>query len=188
MKQRLQGMVMGVLVTVLMLSTMTVFAAAPQTIEVIFGGVRTTLFGQEFVVRDDQGIAIEPITYNNRLYVPVDSILHAMGDNVQWNVETGILNFGVAGTATPPVREAVSLFEAIPAFEGSPSGIIIGTVNMMGQAYANVMNSGSWSGGGWRHHNLNAEFTTLTGIIGRIDGGTQRTGSIRACSHYLIEM
>ena len=100
MKQRLQGIVIGILTMAMLFGSVAVFAAAPQTIEVVFGGVRTTLFGQEFVVRDEQGIVIEAITHNNRLYVPVDSILHAMGENVQWNPDTSILNFGET-TQTP---------------------------------------------------------------------------------------
>ena len=44
MKQSLKGFVAGILTAVLLLSTVTVFAVTPQTVEVIFGNVRTTLF------------------------------------------------------------------------------------------------------------------------------------------------
>ena len=63
MKQRMQGMVMGVLVTVLLLGSVAAFAAAPQSIEVTFGNIRTTLFGEEFVVRDAQGMIIQPFMH-----------------------------------------------------------------------------------------------------------------------------
>lgn len=94
MKQRMQGMIIGMLVMTLLLGTVSVFATTPQTIEVVFGGIRTTLFGQEFVVRDEQGVVIEPFVYNGRTYVPVDTVLHAMGANAQWNEDTQTLNFG----------------------------------------------------------------------------------------------
>ena len=105
MKQRMQGMVMGILVMTLLFGTVTVFAASTRTIEVTFGGVRTFLFEHEFVVRDDQGLVIEPFVYNGRVYVPVDTVLHAMGNNASWDASTGILRFGqldgsIAGT--PP--------------------------------------------------------------------------------------
>jgi len=116
MKQRMQGMVIGILVMTLLFGTITVFAAANRTIEVTFGNVRTTLFGQEFVVRDAQGLVIEPFMYNDRAYVPVDTVLHAMGANAQWNADTGTLNFGTgqrALTAVDSVRlKDITPFEA----------------------------------------------------------------------------
>jgi len=103
MKQRIQGIIMGVLVTVVLLGTATVFATTVQTIEVTFGGVRTTLLGQEFVVRDEDGMLIQSITYDGRVYIPMDTILYALGDNVQWNENTQILNFGISQQATPVI-------------------------------------------------------------------------------------
>lgn len=79
MKQRMKGAIMGALAMVLLLGTVTVYAAATRNIEVTVGTVRTTMFGQEFVVRDEQGIVIEPFVYNGRAFIPVDTVLHAMG-------------------------------------------------------------------------------------------------------------
>ena len=64
----------------------------------------------------------------------------------------------------------VPFLETVPWFERSSSSMNIATVNMQGNAFPNTMNnSNNWSSV-WSHHNLNREFGTLTGTIGRIDG------------------
>lgn len=105
MKQRMQGMVIGVLATVLLLGTVTAFASTTRTIEVTFGNIRTTIFGQEFVTHNSYGVVIEPFYYNGDVYMPIDAILHAMGDNAQWDEATKTFNFGVAeGEQAPQVE------------------------------------------------------------------------------------
>ena len=192
MKQRMQGIVMGVLVMTLLFGTMTVFAASTQTIEVTFGGVRTFLFGQEFVVRDEQGVVIEPLTYNDRVYVPVDSILHAMGNNASWDAATGILRFGqVDGPVVGTPTGGASFARTVPPFDVSHSagdnftsrGIRIrDNVTMGGNYYNDVItftDSLGMSGHVHSLHNLEGRFTTLTGYIGRVDGTSQQDGVFR---------
>jgi len=173
MKQRMQGMVMGILVTTLLLGTVTAFAATTRTIEATFGGVRTMLHGQEFAMNDFQGAPIESLTYSGRLFVPVEKILHAMGENVQWNAQTAVLNFGTPAGADTPAQAPTSgrpLVEVAPRFEGGGTlGLMnrMQTVNMRGESFTNTF---VFNGAGWSHHNLNRQFTTLTGTIGRVDG------------------
>ena len=147
MRERLKGMVMGILITTLLLGTVTAFATVPRTIEVTVGNVRTTLFGQEFVVRNDQGVIIEPFTYNGVVYVPVDTIIHAMGENVQWNESTGTLNFGAAyiGHTAPAAQTTVTtLFNSPYAEVGNAAWFVA-----WGDTDSNVVrlmtNRNSWS-------------------------------------------
>ena len=123
MKRNLQKMVMGLLMASLLFGSVTVFAANTRTIEVTSGNVRTTLFGQEFVVRDADGAIIEPFIYNGIAYVPVNAVVHAMGVNAQWNEATQTLNFGAIGTAQPPTniskRTSVYLEDGINSVDRS---------------------------------------------------------------------
>jgi len=170
MKQRMQGLVMGVLVTTLLLGTVTAFAATTQTIDVVFGNVRTTLFGQEFVAMDDQGTAVVPLTYNGRTYIPVEAILHAMGDGAQWDAATATLNFGAVVEDTPQLPEGRPLLEVAPSFERAGNATIrIQTATMRGETFTNAITVPT-SANGWAHHALDGQFTRLTGTIGRIDG------------------
>ena len=184
MKQRMQGMVMGVLITVLLFGSVTAWAATTQTIEVTFGNIRTTLLGQEFVVRDEQGVIIEPFTYNDRVYVSVDTILRAMRSNAQWDEATSTLNFGAV--EQPPVaRERAPLNTAAPFFDTGVTGpwndrtsvVTRDSVTMGGTRYQNVIvyrsrNQTALSGANnlFTLHNLRGEYQLLSGYIGRIDG------------------
>lgn len=60
--------------------------------------------------------------------------------------------------------------EVAPRFEGSTGGTAISprTVNMQGNPFPNALANNGFDG--WSHHNLNGQFSELTGIIGRIDG------------------
>jgi len=75
--------------------------------------------------------------------------------------------------------QPISLWE-IPAFEGN--GLRIVTANMLGNAYANALASVrifDWSAANdWGRRNLDGKFTTITGIIGRLDGSSSRDSSI----------
>ncbi|MCL2014779.1 MAG: copper amine oxidase N-terminal domain-containing protein, partial [Defluviitaleaceae bacterium] len=93
--------------------------------DVIVGTVRTTLFGQEFVTRNAQGTVIEPFIHNGTAFIPVDTILQALGENAQWNAATNTLNFGeaagqVAGQAATGGR--VYLENDIQAVQSSHTG------------------------------------------------------------------
>ena len=185
MKQRMQGTIMGALAMVLLLGTITVHAAATRNIEVTVGTVRTTIFGQEFVVRDEQGIVIEPFVYNGRAFVPVDTVLHAMGVNAQWDEVTSTLNFGT--TEQPPdtqlvpsKREGMAFFANFEPFQRGgywANRLVIGTVQSLGLHYANTLfhnHAGGVRnyrlGGTWVDYNLNGQHTRLSGTILRIDG------------------
>ena len=195
MKQRIQGMVMGILMVTLLMGTVTVFAATTRTIEVTFGNVRTTLWGQEFVTRDANGVAIEAITYNNRVYVPVETIIRAMGANVQWNAATSTLNFGAVGTAEQPAVTATCFTTTVPPFDvsrqprdgnnlfGSAGVWVRDNVPLGGIYYDNalVFRAGFTGPDRQPHslHNLRGQYTTFTGYVGRVDGATQINGNFR---------
>jgi hypothetical protein len=185
MKQRMQGMVMGVLVTALLLGTVTVFAATPRTIEATFGNFRTYIFGQEFVSRNAQGEILQPFMYNGSLYLPAEAVLHAMGNNASWDVATGAFSFG--GVQQPTPEERISLNMAAPLFDSGsfggrgghisriPDSRVRDSVRMGGTYYRDVIvyRSASLSrpgrNGSFTLHNLNGQFSNLTGYIGRVD-------------------
>ena len=77
MKQRLQGVVTGVLMTVLMLGTVTAFAA-PVRINVAINGVV-----QQFTDESHPFLA-----ENGMVYVPIQSIVNALGMDFAWEVTT----------------------------------------------------------------------------------------------------
>ena len=166
MKQWMKGLVTGVLATVLLMGTLTVFAAATRTIEVTFGEVAITLLGREVVVRDGQGAVLETITYDGQVYVPMDVILYAMGNDVQWNAANSVLNFG----AMLP-EGGQPLVEVAPWFSASRSVDIRPTINVRGETFRNAIRYFNPGFGGviYSNHALDGQFTLLTGVLGRSD-------------------
>ncbi|MCL2016500.1 MAG: hypothetical protein FWG68_09675, partial [Defluviitaleaceae bacterium] len=190
-----QGFLSGILLTTLLFSTVSVFAAAPQTIEVIFGNVRTTLFGQEIISRDAQGTIVEPLTYNGTVFIPIDTILQALQENAQWNAATNTLNFGApaTGVVTQPnqpqqpqqaVQGGTPFTQAVPPFDVSHNTdrAIVEVSNhpdrRMGGNFAGEVVSyrrgGTSSDLLHSSHNLGGRFTQLSGVFGRVDGSNQR--------------
>jgi hypothetical protein len=95
MKQRMQGMTAGFIMAVLIFSTVGVLAATSvKSIEVTFNNYKTYLNEQEFITKDTLGNELEPFAYNGTIYVPLDAILHALGENARWDKDTGGLYFG----------------------------------------------------------------------------------------------
>ena len=194
MKQRLQGMVMGVLLAVLLLGTMTVFAANTRTIEVSFGGYRTYLFEQEIVVRDDDGKIIEPFSHNGHVFIPVDTVLHAMRENATWDEKRGVLRFGqvTAERVKIPLQETAPFFDSglitslgstIRQISGRPILWTRNSVRMGGNTFRDVLVYTS-QGSNAQHssftlHNLSGRYMLLTGYIGRVDETASRDAVAR---------
>ena len=118
MKQRMQGMVVGFLVAVLILVTATAFAATTRTIEVTYG-VNIVVDGipQTFAVDS------MPFTSGGRTFLPVRGIADALGLDVSWDgaTSTVFINSGTLFVPTPmptpvptppplPVTREVTLF------------------------------------------------------------------------------
>ena len=202
MKQRLQGMVIGILTTVLLLGTVTAFAADTRTIEATFGNFRTYLFDQEFTVRNTQGEVLQPFMYNGSLYLPAEAILHAMGDNASWDAAVGIFRFG--SVDAPPARERVPLQTAAPFFDsgrtGSHDNADFGDVQTPNPRYPGVQMGGvtyynaiiyrssrsrhtpNWlalvDNGVFTLHNLNGQYRIFSGSIGRLDGSSMHNATV----------
>ena len=196
MKQRMQGMVMGILATILLLGTVTAFSADTRTIEATFGNFRTYLFDQEFTVRNTQGEVLQPFMYNGSLYLPAEAILHAMGENASWDATTGVFRFG--SVDAPPTRERVQLQTAAPFFDTGWSGTgnmgrasvsEVAAVEMGGVTYHNVLRfrTNNVSHGIWTTahnsrafslHNLNGQYRLLSGYVGRIDGSVMTNARV----------
>ena len=96
MKQRLQGMVIGSLITVLLLGTTTVVASTTRTIE-IRHGVTVTLDGVPQSFPDD----MRPFIAEERTFLPLRAIADMQGLGVEWDASTSTAHLTSDTTATP---------------------------------------------------------------------------------------
>jgi len=168
MKQRMQGMFLGMLMTVLALGAVSVVAASGRTIDVVYG-VAIVVEGEAV----DFPEGARPFVSEGQVFAPVDVLAGALGFDFSWNegTHTVYLDAQVPQVLLP-------FFENVPFFErGGRRGsqLALGTVSMQGTPFPNSLRInfprtgiGQWDA--WKHFNLNGEFELLTGIIGRVDG------------------
>lgn len=87
MKQRLQGMIFGCILTVLILGTATALAAQTRTIEVTYG-VSVVVDG----VRQNFAHDMQPFVSGGRTFLPVRGIADTFGVDVNWDASTRTVN------------------------------------------------------------------------------------------------
>ena len=98
--ERAKGFVIGVLVTVMLLSAGTALAAVTRNITVSYLGVRLVVNGQEVTPRDAQGNVVEPFIFEGSTFLPVRAVAEALGYSVNWDAATHTAYIG--GEAPPP--------------------------------------------------------------------------------------
>ncbi len=85
MKQRLQGLIAGLLAGI-MLAGGVVFAASTTTLyDVLTNGVKIVVDGKKLNPTDANGNKVEPFIYNGTTYLPVRAVANAMGKAVYWD-------------------------------------------------------------------------------------------------------
>jgi hypothetical protein len=190
MKQRIQGIILGFLMAALFMGTVTVVAAT-RTIQATYG-VRVVVNGIPTEFAHD----MQPFVSEGRTFLPVRGIADAFGADVQWVAATQTVYLNTITPAPTPApipqptptpmptpQPRVSLFDAAPTFEGSTwPNLSLATVNMQGNPFIDSlrthMQPGSTSRNGWTHHNLNNQYSLITGTVGRIDGSSSNASNI----------
>ncbi len=90
-KSYIKGFISGVLVV--LLTTNIVFAAAnSKSIKVTFDNIRMVFDGVEKTPKADS----KPITYNGKIYVPIDFIARSMGKNYTYDSKSKIAYIGAS--------------------------------------------------------------------------------------------
>lgn len=101
MKQRLQGMILGLLIGV-MLAGGTVFAGSiSKTVNIAYNNIKIFIDGAEYVAKDGNGKVVEPFVYNGTTYLPVKAIANAFGKDVIWDGKTSSIYIGKKGQNQP---------------------------------------------------------------------------------------
>ena len=165
MKKRLKalqikGFVAGVIVTVMLTATVA-FANTGGVMRELLYGVSINLNGQVLELADID----RPFIIDGRTFLPVRAISEALDIPIEWHGATRTVYVGTIPHGAP-------FWTTVPPFESSR--MQSRTVNMLGNAYASSIAAPAGHGGSahisWSHHNLNGQFNTITGTIGREDG------------------
>ena len=82
MKEKLKGLVIGILIGTIMTATI---ANAATLYNVINQGIKIVVDGKKLNPTDANGKTVEPIIYNGTTYLPVRAIASALGKEVYWD-------------------------------------------------------------------------------------------------------
>jgi len=172
-KLQIKGFMAGVLVTAMLSGTLLV-AANPAIVEMltVHRGVNIVINGTEWNPPSD----MIPFITGGRTYLPARGIAEVLGVPVEWHGPTSTVYIGAIPHGAP-------FFQTVTHFQSGGVAHGIGTVNMLGNAYPNTLRSNNRAAGGgsagfWRDYNLNSQFNTITGTIGRIDGDNTAASTI----------
>lgn len=94
MKKRLQGLVAGILIGVMLTGGVVFAKQATETISVIYDNIRILIDGKEYQPTDANGDAVEPFAYNGTTYLPVRAIANAFDKDVDWEAQTSTVTLG----------------------------------------------------------------------------------------------
>jgi hypothetical protein len=98
MKQRMQGMVFGIFLTVLLLSAVPALASAvTRNISVTYRNIRLVVNGEHVTPRDGNGNIVEPFIFDGTTYLPIRAVGQALGQDVRWDGNTSTIYIGSGG-------------------------------------------------------------------------------------------
>lgn len=97
MKQRLQGLIAGVLVGATLTSGTVLATNGSRMAELLYSNIKILLDGNEIVPKDANGNTIEPFIIEGTTYLPVRGIASSLGLNVEWDGATQTVKLNKPG-------------------------------------------------------------------------------------------
>ncbi|MCL2619322.1 MAG: copper amine oxidase N-terminal domain-containing protein [Defluviitaleaceae bacterium] len=157
---QVKGFVTGVLVTILLSGTMLAMANQGGTIRELFYGVNIVVNGRPL---QTEGID-RPFIMDGRTFLPVRVVSEALNVPVEWDGSTMTVYVGTGTTGRP-------LFETTPT--ASSQNITTASGTMSDRSFNTVFRTSSFNAGqsttGWGEFNLNGQFSSISGVLGRLN-------------------
>jgi len=97
MKKRLQGLIAGILIGVIMTSGFSFAKQLIKKAELVYSDIKISLNGEEIQPKDAFGEPVEPFAVDGTTYLPVRAVANALGLKVDWDTKTNtvLLDDGV---------------------------------------------------------------------------------------------
>ena len=103
MKQRLQGMVIGALIVVVIGCASAWAKDAAETITAVYRNIKLVVDGVLVEPKDVNGNVVEPFIYNGTTYLPVRAVGQAFNKQIEWDGENNTVYLG--GEVDKPAKE-----------------------------------------------------------------------------------
>ncbi len=172
MKERIQGVISGLLIGVLCTSSIVWAKNAVETIEVSYDNIRIFMDGEEVQPKDANGQTVEPFIYNGTTYLPVRAVGTAVGKEVSWD---GVEKVVYLGAKPGNVENWLDVCGPYQYKNGEEYRLTDNKYfTMSGQKYTNgfVLQPGGTSTGSNKAEalfNLNGKYKSISFTAGHID-------------------
>lgn len=113
-KERAKGMIVGIVITLILVSTAGVFASGQvnKNIKVLYNNIKLVIDGKPVAFgKDSVGKDIEPFIHNGTTYLPVRAVGEALGKNVDWDGATQTVYLGEKPGKTRYLTEEIDPFD-----------------------------------------------------------------------------
>jgi len=91
-KECVKGFVAGVLLTILLMSTVLVVAnTTTHYISVTFRDISLVVNGEQIALKNADGNVVRPFIWNDKTYLPVCVMADALGQDIYWNEDTSTI-------------------------------------------------------------------------------------------------
>lgn len=87
-KEKIKGIIIGLLIGVIVSGSVVFAKNGSQWIEAIYSDIKISINGREITPKDVNGNEVEPFTINGTTYLPVRAISSALDKKVEWNDDT----------------------------------------------------------------------------------------------------
>ena len=94
MKKRLQGLIIGLVIGVMISSVVTFAKSGTDLIEAWYSDIKIFINGQKINPTDVNGNTVEPFIYNGTTYLPVRAVGNSLGMDVDWDNDTKTVFLG----------------------------------------------------------------------------------------------
>ncbi len=101
MKKRLQGLISGIIIGVILTGGAAFAKQASEWAELYYNNIKIYIDGGEITPKDVNGNYVEPFTMNGTTYLPVRAISNAFGKEVEWDGITQSVYIGKKDQTKP---------------------------------------------------------------------------------------
>jgi hypothetical protein len=88
MHKRLQGMVIGFILALILSSTVAYASTGVKTLQASYNNIKIVIDGDNITPRDVNGNLVEPFIVSGTTYLPVRAMCEAIGYDVEWDKDT----------------------------------------------------------------------------------------------------
>ena len=182
MKQRIQGIIIGILIAIIF-SGITVWAATgTKSVDITYRDIKLYVDGVLITPKDANDNIVEPFIYNGTTYLPVRALSEALGKRVTWDGNTSSVIIGLNPGEVVYFDDILQPYQAgdnkywWQISEAKGEYILIAGVKYYHGVTNESYNSG-WAGypdTDWPvtgYYNLNAQYSQLSGMYGPSDNG-----------------